>query len=37
MMGSGTEMAWVIFGVTGTVLALAMLYVATKFPAKKGE
>ncbi len=36
-MGSGTEMAWVVFGVTGVVLALAMTWVATKFPAKKGE
>lgn len=36
-MGSGTEIAWVLFAVTGAGLALAMLVVAVKFPPKKGE
>lgn len=30
-MGNGTEMALLIFGVAGGVLALAMVIVATRF------
>jgi len=36
-MGNGIGMAWLIFGVAGGALALAMLWVAVRFPPKKGD